>query len=77
MAVRETIDERAINLTNNGKLSLFEALENIDLALNAASVIRIYHTLYKISSLIFNQKLLVMIACQVCQTEEEIKTLLY
>ena len=67
MAVRETIDERAINLTNNGKLSLFGALENLDLALNAASVIRIYHTLYKISSLIFNQKHLV-ISCQLCQT---------
>lgn len=39
MAVRETIDERAINLAKNGKLTLFEALENLDLALNAASAI--------------------------------------
>ena len=38
MAVPDTIDNRAINKTKNGKISLFKKHENLTLAINSAKV---------------------------------------
>ena len=38
MAVPETIDDRAINKTKGGKISLFKKHENLTLAINSAKV---------------------------------------
>ena len=39
MAVPDTIDNRAINKTKNGKISLFKKHENLTLAINSAKVL--------------------------------------